>query len=302
MRWLPFAVVLASACTPSTVTTPDKPQVSARATPERPGAALYERYCQLCHGKEGVGSAAENANALSNVDFLASVSDAFLRLAIHRGRPGTSMAAYSDAYGGPLSAAQVDEIIGYLRSFAEGAPVDLPKEVNGDASAGAPIYRDRCASCHGDQGQGASAPSISHPLFLASASDGFIRYAIERGRRGTAMPAFGNTLSPQQLDDLTRTVRAMVRNVDTTPPTGEVPPTFDTVVVNATGPTPELEPLIDGRYVPAARVAAALAAAQRGAAVLRVHDVAATVDALKVWRSLQMPAERVSSQSTRASS
>ena len=34
-----------------------------------------------------------------------------------------------------------------------------------------------------------------------------------------------------------------------------------------------------------ASVAAALAAVQRGAAVLRVHDVAATVDALKVWRA-----------------
>lgn len=34
----------------------------------------------------------------------------------------------------------------------------------------------------------------------------------------------------------------------------------------------------------AASVAAALAAVQRGAAVLRVHDVAAMVDALKVWR------------------
>jgi len=33
----------------------------------------------------------------------------------------------------------------------------------------------------------------------------------------------------------------------------------------------------------AASVAAALAAVQRGASVLRVHDVAATVDALKVW-------------------
>ena len=33
----------------------------------------------------------------------------------------------------------------------------------------------------------------------------------------------------------------------------------------------------------AASIAAALLAAQRGAAVLRVHDVAATVDALKVW-------------------
>ncbi len=35
----------------------------------------------------------------------------------------------------------------------------------------------------------------------------------------------------------------------------------------------------------AASVAAALAAVQRGASIVRVHDVAATVDALKVWRS-----------------
>jgi dihydropteroate synthase len=37
----------------------------------------------------------------------------------------------------------------------------------------------------------------------------------------------------------------------------------------------------------AASVAAALAAARRGARVLRVHDVAATVDALKVWQALE---------------
>ncbi|RMX07870.1 dihydropteroate synthase [Corticibacter populi] len=37
----------------------------------------------------------------------------------------------------------------------------------------------------------------------------------------------------------------------------------------------------------AASVAAALIAVQRGAAVVRVHDVAATVDALKVWQSVQ---------------
>ena len=37
----------------------------------------------------------------------------------------------------------------------------------------------------------------------------------------------------------------------------------------------------------AASVAAALAAAQRGARVLRVHDVAATVDALRVWQALE---------------
>ena len=35
----------------------------------------------------------------------------------------------------------------------------------------------------------------------------------------------------------------------------------------------------------AASVAAALAAVQRGAAIVRVHDVGATVDALRVWRA-----------------
>jgi dihydropteroate synthase len=38
----------------------------------------------------------------------------------------------------------------------------------------------------------------------------------------------------------------------------------------------------------AASVAAALAAAQRGARILRVHDVGATVDALKTWQSLEI--------------
>jgi dihydropteroate synthase len=36
----------------------------------------------------------------------------------------------------------------------------------------------------------------------------------------------------------------------------------------------------------AASIAAALAAVQRGAAIVRVHDVAATVDALKVWQAV----------------
>ena len=39
----------------------------------------------------------------------------------------------------------------------------------------------------------------------------------------------------------------------------------------------------------AASVAAALAAVLRGARIVRVHDVAATVDALKVWRRAGMP-------------
>jgi len=48
---------------------------------------------------------------------------------------------------------------------------------------------------------------------------------------------------------------------------------------------------LTGRQVPAERaagsVAAALVAVQRGARMVRVHDVAATVDALAVWHAVQ---------------
>jgi dihydropteroate synthase len=37
----------------------------------------------------------------------------------------------------------------------------------------------------------------------------------------------------------------------------------------------------------AASVAAAVCAAERGAAIIRVHDVAQTVDALKVWGAMR---------------
>jgi dihydropteroate synthase len=50
----------------------------------------------------------------------------------------------------------------------------------------------------------------------------------------------------------------------------------------------------------AASVAAALSAARQGARVLRVHDVAATVDALKIWQALDAePAATAAGETTR---
>ncbi|AWH17222.1 dihydropteroate synthase [Stenotrophomonas sp. ZAC14D2_NAIMI4_7] len=55
---------------------------------------------------------------------------------------------------------------------------------------------------------------------------------------------------------------------------------------------------LTGRQVPSDRVAASVAAhliaVQRGARIVRVHDVAATVDALKIWQAVEaVPAPRV---------
>jgi dihydropteroate synthase len=47
----------------------------------------------------------------------------------------------------------------------------------------------------------------------------------------------------------------------------------------------------DARHRMPASVAAALIAVQRGASIVRVHDVQATVDALKIWESINREAE-----------
>lgn len=62
------------------------------------------------------------------------------------------------------------------------------------AERGAALYRKYCATCHGDRAQGYAAdraPSLATATFQASASDEFLRDAIERGRPGTEMGGYG---------------------------------------------------------------------------------------------------------------
>lgn len=220
------------------------------------GAQFYRTYCGLCHGDEGEGYAADNANALANQDFLVSVSDDFLRAAIAEGHPGTPMAAYAQRRGGPLSDAQIDQLVAYIRSWQEEPTADLPEPAGGDAAAAAPVYAARCASCHGQRGEGVSAVSLNNPQFLATATDAQIRYAIAHGRRGTPMPAFAGDLRDETIDNLVALIRSWQR--ETTTQDIATPTVGAQVVIHPDGPPPEFPELREGRYVPAAAVARAL--------------------------------------------
>ena len=67
------------------------------------GGDLYNRMCAVCHGASGEGYKADQAPALGQRDFLASVTDEFLRSAISNGRSGTTMSAWSRERGAPVS-------------------------------------------------------------------------------------------------------------------------------------------------------------------------------------------------------
>jgi cytochrome c oxidase cbb3-type subunit 3 len=245
-------------CPPS-AKVPDSDAASDAATtrvvesgpPPKDGKAIYDRYCKLCHGADGVGYAADNANALTNQGFLATVGDAFLYTAIRQGRPGTSMAAYGDEFGGPLDQNRIIALMKYLRAFRTIDKIDVESlVVEGDATRAKKVYAKKCASCHGAKGEGKTALSVNNPLFLATASDGFIRYAIDHGRDDTPMPGFGSKLTKEQIDDLTVLLRSWARTVDDQP-RGEKPPPIDRVVINPDGPPANLGSLREGRYVAA---------------------------------------------------
>lgn len=182
---------------------------STEDTEHAEGGALYRTYCRRCHGVDAVGYAGDNAVALRNQDFLVSVNDEFLKRSIANGRPGTLMAGYARAYGGPLNDSEIDALVSFIRSWQYEPDADItPDPVVGDAIAARSEFAKHCAECHGGEGQGVTAASLNNPEFLAAASDGQIRWAIVYGRRGTPMPAFAPKLPSKTIDDLVALIRS----------------------------------------------------------------------------------------------
>jgi cytochrome c oxidase cbb3-type subunit 3/ubiquinol-cytochrome c reductase cytochrome c subunit len=211
------------------------------------GRKTYGKFCATCHGPEGSGYAADNSPSLRSATFLSSASDAFLRAGITRGRPGTAMAAFGRALGGPLDAAAVNAIIAYLRDGGPPLRPLPPGPVNGDLKKGRVIYQANCARCHGTQTQRSSAIHLFNPILLETASFGFLRWAVEMGRPPTSMVPWKGALTTAQIDDVVAYVRSMAvtPGIPARPPPtvapalGPLPPRKGPIVLNPKGRAPD---------------------------------------------------------------
>ena len=88
------------------------------------GAGIWEFHCASCHGAEGTGGP---YSALANPVLLSTASDAFLRYAIAKGRPGTPMPGYETV----LTAQGIDDLVALLRSWSgdiQPPPTELPND------------------------------------------------------------------------------------------------------------------------------------------------------------------------------
>ena len=149
------------------------------------GRATYAADCAACHGAAGEGTSL--GSPLTATD--RRLDAAAIYSAVVRGVPETAMPAYS-AYDEPTLHALVAYVEGLPRGQATSAR-SAWRAGTGDAARGEAIYQRSCAGCHGASGEGKSGPALANPGFQEAATPEMIAATVVRGRRGTAMPAFG---------------------------------------------------------------------------------------------------------------
>jgi cytochrome c oxidase cbb3-type subunit III len=221
-------------------------------------AADYQTYCALCHGAERQGYVNDHAPSLRSESLLRSGFPWPILNTIAYGRRGTPMGAYFDEVGGPLDRDRLYRLVRWLGEMVDVDPLHLPLEpIAGDVELGRKTYAAHCTECHGANGEGVTGPAIGNPAMLALTPDAFLRYAIENGRDGTAMRAFGEALSAAEIDGLTAFLRSRATGWSVEKPVLRTPPSPDEYVINPNGAAPDF-PLRDGRYVLAADLAQAL--------------------------------------------
>ncbi len=187
------------------------------------GKQLYIQHCSVCHGDKGAGGVGVPLNLES---FQSSISDHYLAQTIKLGRFGRTMPSFKR-----LGDKKINAIIKYVRTFSSAKPARFSsRHIKGDIQQGEKIFKSRCASCHGDHGQGGKGtgvtfsrprdlsiipPALNNASFLASASDEMIKHTLIRGRDGTPMNSFlKQGLSEKDINN----VVAYIRNFEKTAP------------------------------------------------------------------------------------
>jgi mono/diheme cytochrome c family protein len=208
------------------------------------GQQLFAQNCATCHGENGEG---DIGPALNSKKFLTSTEDGRIFSLISSGVPGTAMPSWSQAYGGPFTDEQINDLVGFIRSW-EATAQDIAKpSPTADASQGQVIFASTCYACHGANGQGTDrAPALNSKALLDAFDNNWLRQTISDGRPAKGMPTWGNVLSPEQINN----VVAYIRSWQATAPLIQTPSAGATSAA-----TPTLAPTQAANATPTAEVA-----------------------------------------------
>jgi len=244
MIWLP-SMAFAQQQDRSTIPPPRK----LTAEQSKVAAANYQKYCSLCHGENREGHANDHAPSLRSKSLMESgVAHQILR-PMSYGRKGTAMGGYLDEVGGPMTLAETWDLTYWLFEMSGVERLKFStKPVIGDSKAGALTYQQHCTACHGDKGQGVTAPALTNQSALAHNTDEFIRHAIENGRQDTPMKPFKDILSQTEINNITAFLRSKSLGWKDERTILKALPTPEQYVINKNGQDPNFT-LQDNMYV-----------------------------------------------------
>lgn len=170
-------------------------------TPQVDAEVLYATRCVQCHGLTGEGRDVLPLSLCTPVYPDQANADA-VRNQIREGKPSIGMPACAP----DLSDVEVEALVALIegwRSLSSERGAEAPTRVP-DPSRGADLFAWHCAACHGDLGRGGAVVgrAINGPETLERYTLDTVKALVRHGPPSKAMPAFRDSLSEEDLDDL----------------------------------------------------------------------------------------------------
>jgi cytochrome c oxidase cbb3-type subunit 3 len=188
------------------------------------GRAAFKVNCVQCHGAGAAGS--KGYPNLNDDDWLWGGDIAAIQYTLQHGirSPGSDDARFSQmpAFADILSKAQIAQLVSHVQAISgQGKP----------SAAGAALFAENCASCHGDAGKGMreqGAPNLTDGIWLYGGDRAALTQTISKARYGV-MPHWSG-----RLDDVTiKMLAAYVHSLGG----GEANPVAEPVTAAAEGAT-----------------------------------------------------------------
>lgn len=83
-----------------------------------------------------------------------------------------------------------------------------PETVQGDPTNGANLFAQNCAVCHGEAAEGGAVGPTLVSAEVKAKDDDYYRQTLASGIAGTAMPAWEDRLSAQDIEDIIAFLRS----------------------------------------------------------------------------------------------
>lgn len=172
------------------------------------GAATFRTFCAQCHGAGAAGG--HGYPNLLDDDWIWGGKPEDIRLTIAHGirsdDPDTR-AGEMPAFGrdGLLTAGEIAAVAEHVLAIS-GQEHDAAK-----AEAGATVFADNCAACHGEDGRGLAelgGPNLTDAIWLYGGTRTAILETLQKGRAGM-MPAWLGRLGPERVKEVALYVHSL---------------------------------------------------------------------------------------------